>query len=189
MHPLVRKAFAKANIDPTTLSSTGRYWSNSDTKFFTKTSRNVAQLQGEHESLLALNKTAPKGFVPRSFAVVVNEKETEGAMVSEYFDMGGGGRKDQVELGKRLAEMHWVTSLRGGREVETGGSHSPEEGENGAGTRRYGFSVPTFCGVTEQDNTWSETWKEFFVERRAGDLVRRLDDQQIATLWNKMLEK
>lgn len=170
LHPLIVQAFKEAHIDPSSVTSSRGYWTDGQSNFFVKTSTNIAQLKGEHASLTALNMTAPAGFVPRSFGVKVGEDGKEGGMVSEYFDMGV--KKDQKELGTRLAEMHRV----------------PQEGTEGY-TGEYGFSVPTHCGVTEQDNTWTEGWKDFFVQRRAGDLVRRLKDREVTEQWEKMQER
>lgn len=155
-HPLIRAAFEKAKIDP---SSSDR------SEYFTKTSRIVPQLVGEYKSLEALSQMAPPGFVPRPYGLAVSEDGKEGGMVSERFVFGG--TKDQKELGRRLAEMHKYTSPNG----------------------KFGFGVPTFCGVTEQDNTWTEGWKEFFVERRVGDMVKRIGDKEISKEWEKMRDK
>lgn len=164
MHPLVVAAFRNANIDPSSISSSHPPTSpDGTTKYFTKTSRNTPQLIGEHLSLQALSQTAPPGFVPRSFGIA--KKGSEGGMVSEYFDLGGP--KNQKELGKRLAEVHRYEEPKG----------------------RYGFEVPTFCGVTEQDNTWTEGWKEFFTERRLGNMVKRIGDSEISAEWARLKEK
>ena len=175
LHPLVVKAFEQANIDVVSLTQHGRYVSDGQIKYFVKTSHNVPQLKGEHASLTALTLTAPAGFVPRSFSVAISEDGKEGGMVSEYFEMGGV--KDQAELGRRLALLHRVP--------DSGNADGPEANEEG----KYGFDVPTHCGVTEQDNTWTESWKEFFVRRRAGDIVRRLGDERVTQLWAEMQER
>jgi protein-ribulosamine 3-kinase len=164
-HPLVLEAFKHAGIDPATLQITSGHPTGPDgVGYFTKTLP-TDQVVAEHESLTAMNRTAPAGFCPRSFGIAKDEKSGQAGMVSEYFELGG--RKDQRALGKALAEMH---------------RESP-------GINRFGFHVDTFCGATRQDNSWTEGWKEFFVQRRAGDLVRRLGDRSVTTLWEMMQEK
>jgi fructosamine-3-kinase len=43
--------------------------------------------------------------------------------------------------------------------------------------------------VTEQDNTWEEDWETFYRDRRLGDLVRRIGDEQVTQAWERLQEK
>lgn len=38
----------------------------------------------------------------------------------------------------------------------------------------YGFYHPNYCGTTLQDNTWSDSWAEFYAQRRIGALVEQI---------------
>jgi len=125
---------------------------------------NVAQMRGEAESLKAIANIAPD-LVPRVIGFEVDESGKEAGMVSRYFDLSSfRSSGTQTELAKKVAEMH-----------------TPP-----AGVERYGFEVPTHCGMTEQDNTWEEGWMVFFRDRRLGDLVRRIDDAEITSAWEKL---
>jgi fructosamine-3-kinase len=172
LDPLLVKAFKTINVDPTKLRpiSSGIY-SDGTTSYFTKTSSSLPELRAENASLVALSATAPDGFVPRPFTLL--EENGRGAMVSEYFNLGGS--KNQRELGLKLAQMHRIP---------------PQDRWEELGyTGRFGFAIPTFCGVTEQDNTWSDSWREFYVERRLGDMVRRIGDSGLRKEWERMKER
>jgi fructosamine-3-kinase len=54
---------------------------------------------------------------------------------------------------------------------------------------RYGFPVPTHCGATQLDNTWEKDWATFYRERRLGDMVRRLRDEEVDVAWEAMQGK
>lgn len=171
LDPLLVKAFKTINVDPGSLRpvSSGIY-SDGTTSYFTKISSSLPQLRAENASLIALSATAPEGFVPRPFALL--EEGGRGAMISQYFNLGGS--KNQRELGLKLAQMH---------------QKPPQDRWDGLGyTGKFGFAMPTYCGVTEQDNTWSDSWKEFFVERRLGDMVRRIGDSGVKAEWERMKE-
>lgn len=36
----------------------------------------------------------------------------------------------------------------------------------------FGFPVPTCCGATRQDNTWTASWADFYAERRLRAILR-----------------
>lgn len=38
----------------------------------------------------------------------------------------------------------------------------------------FGFYHPNYCGTTLQDNTWSDSWAEFYAQRRIGALVEQI---------------
>ena len=164
--PLLTQAFKNAGISLSSPSVAGTTVTEGGKKYFAKTSSNVPQAIGEAESLKHMALTAPSGFVPAFYGIQVEGNKA--GMVSEHFDLGG--RKDQKALGEMLAEMH----------------RPPPAGAEGVEEGKYGFAVPTFCGETRQDNTWTEDWKTFFTERRVGDLVRRLGDRDVSKLWEEM---
>jgi protein-ribulosamine 3-kinase len=139
---------------------------------FTKVAKgkDVPQLIGEAEGLRAMGTAAPD-LVPKLYAFGYDDPPThsQAYMITEWFEMAGSWRdaKHQRELGRKLAEMHRYR-------VDAG------HGD------RFGFSVPTHCGVTEQDNTWEEQWDVFYRDRRLRDLVRRIGDPAISQCWEKM---
>ena len=182
LHPLTVKCFEKARIDPSniTITSRGRLTTAKDNTtdlihlIPVAKGKAVTQMRGEAASLRAMGRTAPEGFVPRLYAYVESDDGSETAMVTQYFNLAPGGADLAVQrqLGRQLAEMHRV----------------PGAGTEGY-TGIYGFSVPTHCGVTEQDNTWEEDWATFWRDRRLGDLVRRIGEQEITRAWGAVKSK
>ncbi|ORY35032.1 Fructosamine/Ketosamine-3-kinase [Naematelia encephala] len=174
LHPLTLSIFKSAGIDASVLTPSRGFVSDPSTgeKYFCKTGSNVAQMRGETESLRAMALTAPS-LVPRVVGFEVNGLDREAGMVSQYFDFSSSRSADaQKALGQKLAEMH-----------------RPPKGNTGEYNGKYGFGVPTHCGVTEQDNTWEENWEVFYRDRRLGDLVRRIGDGQINQEWERMKDK
>lgn len=59
---------------------------------------------------------------------------------------------------------------------------------------RHGFAVVSYCGATPQDNTWTDTWLEFFRDRRLRALVdlvsqRRGLDSNARRVYERLLER
>lgn len=152
------------------------------TRYFAKTARGaaaVAQMRGEAEGLLAMARTAPS-LAPQLYALeCAPGKEDECGMLSQYFDLGPG--EDQRSLARKIAQMHTPLSQLDDKTESTANQDNEPRG--------YGFHVPTHCGVTEQDNTWEQSWEVFFRDRRLGDLVRRIDDPGITQEWEELKQK
>lgn len=141
-------------------------------QYFTKTGENVCEMRGEVESLLAMSKTST-GLVPKVLGFEVSPDGQEATMVTDWFDLSSArGGHTQRGLGWKLAQMHMP----------------PPEGTEGY-EGKYGFSVPTYCGATEQDNTWEESWEVFWRDRRLGNLVSRIGDKEVIALWEDMKRK
>lgn len=141
-------------------------------QYFTKTNENVCEMRGEVESLLAMSKTS-RGLVPKVLGFEVSPDGGEATMVTQWFDLSSArGGHTQRGLGWKLAQMHMP----------------PPEGTEGY-EGKYGFSVPTYCGETEQDNTWEESWEVFWRDRRLGNLVSRIGDKEINALWEDMKKR
>ncbi|KAJ9120202.1 hypothetical protein QFC22_003102 [Naganishia vaughanmartiniae] len=119
-----------------------------------------------------MNEAAPE-LVPKLYGFGYDGPDHRHAcMITQWFEMHGSWRDNnhQRELGRKLAHMH---------------TYKEEAGHGG----RFGFGVPTHCGVTEQDNTWEDSWEVFFRDRRLGDLVQRIGDKAISQSWEKMKAK
>jgi protein-ribulosamine 3-kinase len=176
IHPLLLRCFESAGIDTTSLRSSGSscITGPSGASWFAKTGHNVSQMRGETAGLRAMAATAPPGLVPLVLGFEVASNGQEAGMVSQYFDLtsGKGATETQRELGRKLAKMHT----------------RPPEGTPGY-TGEYGFAVPTHCGVTEQDNTWEDSWEVFYRDRRLGDLVKRIGDGQISKEWDRLKQR
>lgn len=142
---------------------------------FTKVAKgkDVPQLIGEAEGIQAMSSAAPE-LVPHIYAFGYDNPQSrnQAYMITQWFEMAGSWRDSghQRELGRKLAEMHRYRA------------------EAGHGDR-FGFGVPTHCGVTEQDNTWEDRWDVFYRDRRLGDLVRRIGDAAISETWEKMKDR
>lgn len=166
------------------------------TYVFAKSSVATSSLMAEGKSLQAMSEALAKarqavqageeevdgsgreadvawGMVPRVHTLgVTAEGEIDGVaagqgyLVTDYKDISGRltGRT-QSQLGRTLALMHkYGTS------------------ENG----QYGFDIPTYCGDTKQDNTWTTSWVEFFADRRILPLVKETGDQGLLSLEKEM---
>lgn len=198
IHPLPLSIFAKSKYSPQDLSIAGNIVTHNPTslRFFTRTvtGRDIPQMRGEAAGLRAMALTAPD-LVPKIIGFEVDESKREAGMVTQYFDFGGGGGSSsgetQRDLARKIAKMHTEPKNNGGGSSR--GLHDDEEGNtidaddrDYKWTGKYGFGVPTHCGVTEQDNTWEESWEVFYRDRRLGDLVRRIGDKQISEEWERM---
>ncbi|KAF8973661.1 Fructosamine/Ketosamine-3-kinase [Flammula alnicola] len=109
------------------------------------------QYTGEAESLKAIAEAAPS-LAPRilSFGVL-----DSGApyFISEYKDIGLLSYGASDILAKRMAtELHAKPSSSG----------------------LFGFSIPTYCGVTRLQNGWFRTWDECY-SSMIGDLLGQLE--------------
>ncbi|WVF68861.1 hypothetical protein IAT40_003634 [Kwoniella sp. CBS 6097] len=205
VHPLIAKIFELHSIPISELSPSSssqgilKHLSHSESAssassssvekyYFTKAQRDVAQMRGEIEGLRAMGRTAPS-LVPKILGFEISDDGKESAMVTQYFKLGSApnSKEIQIELGKKLAEMHKPPPSTS---TSTSSSGHGKEGDEAEGyTEKYGFGVPTHCGVTEQDNTWEEDWESFFRDRRLGDMVRRIGDREISKAWEELKER
>ncbi|UZJ54342.1 hypothetical protein CBS101457_003662 [Exobasidium rhododendri] len=134
----------------------------------------IDQVLGEAESLNAMYRASlaagqTQTLIPTIHAFGKIENKGEAFLVTDYKQLSSGlSRKNQRTLGEKLAQMH-----------RSGTS------ENGM----YGFSRPTHCGATEQDNTWTSNWSDFWADRRIGDLIRKSGDEELARLETQLREK
>ncbi|WWC93119.1 uncharacterized protein L201_008086 [Kwoniella dendrophila CBS 6074] len=198
-HPLIQEIFESSSIPIKELeecSSRGVYLhTTTKQKYFTKVQNDVKQMKGEIEGLKAMYRTTSfleKGLVPKIIGFKVNEAESksESAMITQYFELGSSpsssgssGYNLQRELGEKLAKMHHSIPQNSNEQDQE------EEEEEITYNGKYGFNVPTHCGITEQDNTYEENWETFYRDRRLGNLVKRINDNSINKEWELMKEK
>ena len=95
----------------------------------------------EFESMTAIYKITPS-FVPKplSWGSYVSVPETH-FFLCEFRDMEEM-MPDKNDVAMKLADLHANGTSSDGR---------------------YGFHVTTFNGNLPQDNTWADTWEEFFI--------------------------
>ncbi|OUM68874.1 hypothetical protein PIROE2DRAFT_57833 [Piromyces sp. E2] len=107
----------------------------------------------EGKGLEEINRAVPD-FAPEPiYYDYLNENKKGGAfLITTYIPLtSSNSREIQVALAKRLAKMH---------------KHVPLN-------LKYGFSVPTMCGSTRQDNFYEEDWVEFLKKRRFTPMIHR----------------
>ncbi|MBI1242390.1 fructosamine kinase family protein [Umezakia ovalisporum] len=66
-----------------------------------------------------------------------------GYIVLEWLEMGGGNSQSWLEMGRKLAAMHKVTTSKG-----------------------FGWKINNIIGSTPQINTWTGNWGEFYSQYR-----------------------
>ena len=72
-------------------------------------------------------------------------------LVTDFLELGSSARGGSGQhLAAKLAKLH------------TTPAPTPE----GFDKPMFGFPVPTCCGSTVQDNTWTESWADFYAHRR-----------------------
>ncbi|KAF8320615.1 fructosamine kinase PKL/CAK/FruK [Cantharellus anzutake] len=122
-----------------------RVTSSSGATYFVKLGRpsEKEQYEGESESLRLFDRSSP-GIAPKLFVNGIDESTERPYMISEYIDVKSSSLSSHggaEYLAKKLAtEVHSLSS------------------ENG----KFGFSIPTYCGVTRIENGWYDTWEEAY---------------------------
>jgi len=140
---------------------------------FAKTSaRDAEMFLGEAAGLRALRAT--NAFVvPEVYGVGAAPEGARGwrsAIAMEYLNFGGRG--DQGEFGNALATMHAATP-------------SHEEARNG----KFGFERNNTIGETPQPNQWTESWLEFWRDKRLMHMIRLARDPTLTQLAEKVVDK
>lgn len=194
MHQLLSKIFEANGLELADLSSKGDLITHTPTskvyigRIASGPGPALAQMRGEAAGLKAMTLTSPT-LVPTLLGFETSPNGQEGGMVSQYFDLGGRRRGKssadvQREFGRKVAKMHTPPSINEDDPI----THTPF-GVGYRYTGKYGFGVPTHCGVTELDNTWEESWENFYRDRRLGDMVRRIGDDTISAEWETMKKR
>ncbi|KAL7749774.1 hypothetical protein RI367_004650 [Sorochytrium milnesiophthora] len=141
--------------------------------YFLKTSSasNAAEMfASEAYSLRLLGQRVSRfgGKVPQPLAFGRCQQDASRAyLLCEWLDMTACDERHQRQLAQVLAGMH----------------------KEDSGQTRFGFDVTTMCGSTAQDNTWTDSWIEFFMNRRIGALVQKLEDDKQLQQLNEQLQK
>ena len=104
---------------------------------------------------------------------VIWSKETDdspGLLLMEYLSSPISTSGFDERLGRGIAQMHRKTSTA------------------------FGFYHSNYCGTTVQDNSWTNSWPEFYAQRRIWNLVQQIkttrgisfDDQKI---YEKLVDR
>jgi len=187
MRPLIARAFESKGFTLSDLQLSGNVVTHTPTSrsflVRTATGTSIPQMRGEAAGLSAMSLTSTD-LSPRLIALLSSEDGGEWGMITQYWDLGGSTSKSspeiQRELARKIAEMH--TPPQDANEVEGGADGSGYTG-------KYGFGVPTHCGISQLDNTWEEVWEVFYRDRRLGNVVERIKDEAISAEWEKMKER
>ena len=154
-----------------------------------RSQKDIAQARGEAEGLHYMHLTSELAPQLYHFGVIdQKDGQQEAVILSDFLDMGVRMTAEgQRELARGLARMHRPLDGVGRQlDAEMRRQNGLPSTIGGALQGKFGFSVPTHCGVTEQDNAWEDDWATFFGERRLGDMVRRIGDGNIQAEWDKM---
>lgn len=133
-----------------------RIFSSSGAVYYAKLGSPIEneQYSGEAQSLVELDKAAP-GLVPRLLCYGTLE-DGKPFFISEYAEISTLSYRAADVLAKRMAlELH---------------------SEEHASSNGYGFSIPTYCGVTKLSNGWFDTWEKCYASM-TGDLLSQLESK------------
>ncbi len=134
--------------------------------FFMKTGSGKdadVMFKGEHASLNAIHRSVPS-LCPESFADGPLEDSPGGAfLVTDFLDMGGRARGSPSESGSGMSFAAKLAKLH----------TTPAPIPEGYSKPVFGFSVPTCCGDTEQPNDFTESWADFYANRRLLAILKK----------------
>lgn len=101
----------------------------------------------EAEGLRELRRLAGDQLVIPEVILAKEADELTGFILMEFLESGHTAREEE-QLGRGLAHLHRTQE------------------------REYGFENDNFCGLTLQQNTWKESWVDFFIENRMAFIIR-----------------
>lgn len=132
-----------------------------EVRYFVKTgtgSDAKVMFAGEHESLNAIHNAVPN-FCPKSHANgELEDSPGKFFLATDFLDLRGSGPEGSgLSLAQKLAKLHTTVAP------------VPE----GYGKPMFGFPLTTCCGSTEQDNSWKESWADFYANNRLRPIGRQ----------------
>jgi protein-ribulosamine 3-kinase len=118
---------------------------------------------GEHASLNAIHDAVPS-LCPRSYAHGKLSDAPGSFLVTDFLDLSPRSRHSAppgsgMSLAQKLAQLH----------------STPVPVPEGYDTPVFGFPVPTCCGDTIQDNTFTPSWAEFYADKRLRHVLSRAE--------------
>ena len=97
-------------------------------------------------------------------------------LATDFLDIGSSAPGGSgLSLAAKLAKMHTT----------------PAPVPEGFDKPMFGFPVPTCCGATEQDNSWDESWADFYANNRLRSVLKagtrnNGQDQELAATVEKV---
>lgn len=113
---------------------------------------------GEHESLNAIHNAVPN-FCPKSHANgELEDSPGNFFLATDFLDLRGSGPEGSgLSLAQKLAKLHTTVAPV----------------PDGYDKPMFGFPLTTCCGSTEQDNSWKESWADFYANNRLRPIGRQ----------------
>jgi fructosamine-3-kinase len=131
-------------------------------QYFLKTGKGssaTTMFAGEHASLNAINSVVPS-LCPQSFGHgEFADSPGTSYLVTQFLERSSGGRKSgggPGSLAQKLGKLHTT----------------PAPIPKGYDRPQFGFPVPTCCGNTQQENTFSSSWADFYANSRLRFITR-----------------
>ncbi|KAK9798641.1 putative protein-ribulosamine 3-kinase [Seiridium cardinale] len=131
-----------------------------DKNYFVKTGSGTdseLMFKGEHASLNAIHDAVPN-FCPKSYAHgAMNDSSGKFFMATDFLELGSSAPGGSgLSLARKLAKLHTT----------------PAPIPDGYDKPMFGFPVTTCCGETPQDNSWKESWADFYANNRLRNILR-----------------
>ncbi|RDW95265.1 hypothetical protein BP5796_01028 [Coleophoma crateriformis] len=132
--------------------------------FFVKMGKEGGMFEGEHQSLNALSTFVPS-LCPTSHAFgPLSRRPNTYFLATDFLDLSSSLSSQKattkpLSLAWKLAILH----------------STPAPIPAGFSQPQFGFPVPTYCGNTVQDNTYTDSWAEFYGVRRLRHVVQEAE--------------
>jgi len=112
---------------------------------------------GEHASLNAINSVVPS-LCPISYAHGPLSRSGGHFLATDFLNLrsSSSAPSSGLSLATKLATLH----------------STPAPIPDGYTAPQFGFPVPTCCGSTEQENTYTSSWADFYANHRLRTILR-----------------